>query len=170
MDKLYNSSTGGPDNYALYDNTVNTSLNNFNCSQLTMEFKLASNSPNILFAVAMMVAQGYNLVVFHYWRNKEPFLLLHVWLAVLSLLYASIGLLTPLTRILPWNEMHSTHAIKLVTCSFFILQAISILMLLAISVDRWLSVEFAIRYRNQMSRRILKRVVIGTFVAGLLLR
>ena len=170
MDKVRNLSILQPNNYSFHINAPNTSWDHVNCSELTLEFKLAFNTPYIPISTAIIATQVFNLVVFHYWRNKEPFLLLHIWLAVPSLLHGLITTITPITRILPWHEIYSVIAIRLVTFSFYFVQATSTLMLLTISVDRWLSVEFAVRYRNDVSKKILRRVILCNFVAGLLLR
>ena len=170
MEKVHNLSILQANNHSSHIYALNTSWDHVKCSELTLEFKLAFNTPNLPVSTAIIATQVFNLVVFHYWRNKEPFLLLHIWLAVPSLLYGLITTITPITRILPWHETYSVIAVKLVTFSFYFVQATSTLMLLVISVDRWLSVEFAVRYRNGVSKKILRWVIICNFVAGLLLR
>ena len=151
-------------------NTTNTSLIDGNCSQLTMQYVVRFNSLPMILSISIAAAQLYNLVVFLYWRNKEPFLLLHVWLTITSLFYGVNSFMIPLTRILSWHEIRSVIAIRLFMASYFVVQAVSALTLLAVSVDRWLSVEFAIKYRNEITKEKVKRVVKCTVIVGLLIR
>ena len=60
--------------------------NHENCSSLTRAQKLAQNGPVIILSSVIMTIQLLDIVIFCRWRNKEPFVLFHVSLAVVSFL------------------------------------------------------------------------------------
>ncbi|OQV11489.1 hypothetical protein BV898_14219 [Hypsibius exemplaris] len=117
----------------------------------------------------MILAQTFNLFVFHFWRGKEPFILLHIALAVVSGLQGLTGTIIPLTRIFLWHPAVSVVVINLMVQTFEYLQTLYSLILLSISVDRWLSVEFAVRYRAEVSKTKIRQTIAATVGLAVLL-
>ncbi|OWA50618.1 hypothetical protein BV898_15129 [Hypsibius exemplaris] len=94
--------------------------------------------PSIIFGTVITAAQLFNLVVFAFWRHKEPstVTLIRLFGAVFPLYTITTGILA--------NVL--------------------------ISIDRWLSVEFAFKYRTVISRKkTLWAIVVVIFGASLLL-
>ncbi|OWA55028.1 hypothetical protein BV898_19413 [Hypsibius exemplaris] len=66
----------------------------------------------LIMNMLIILAQSFNLIVFHFWRQKEPFVLLHVALAWPSLPFSITASGTQITRILPWREPLSVTLIE----------------------------------------------------------
>ncbi|OQV11492.1 hypothetical protein BV898_14222 [Hypsibius exemplaris] len=139
-----------------------------NCS-LSAERWFSLNGLPLVLQSIIILAQTFNLFVFHYWRDKEPFILLHIALAVVSGLQALSGSITPLTRILPWHPAVSVVVINLVGQTFEHLETLYSLTLLSISVDRWLSVEFPGKYRAEVSKTKIHQAIAATVVLAVVL-
>ncbi|OQV12439.1 hypothetical protein BV898_13315 [Hypsibius exemplaris] len=126
--------------------------------------------PPILISTTMIATQTFNLIIFSLWRHKEPYIFLHICLAVASLLAGLSGATTAPLRYATHTPFITFLNQSLATALIFYATSASILANFAISVDRWLSVEFAIKYRNSITKQ--KAVVAGlisTFVVPLLL-
>ncbi|OQV23332.1 hypothetical protein BV898_02780 [Hypsibius exemplaris] len=118
---------------------------------------------------AVVVAcQLFNLIVFHFWRDKQPFVLFHVALAWPSLLASFITPGTPLVRMFPWREPASVVLISLCGGSYELWTTLSQIVLVAISVDRWLSVEYPITYRHRITRRTVRWIILLTWAVSAL--
>ena len=126
-----------------------------NCSSFTAAQRSALNAPSIILGSVMVATQLFNLIIFHQWRNKEPYVLLHVSLAVTSLLLGVCSYFAILALFFPyWND-HIAQTTRLAVFLFRFFQILSLVNLLFISVDRWLSVEFPVPYRNRVTRRTM---------------
>ena len=134
------------------NNSAAVVLGPTNCT-LTAERWTALNGNALAVCCVILVTQTFNLFMFNLWRNKEPFVLLHVFLAANSLLRGFVGLFLVITRILPWNDTVSVLFVKLTTVFTAVFNAQSSVILLFISIDRWLSVEFPIQYRDKISKK-----------------
>ena len=111
---------------------------------------------HITVGILTIVTQLISLVVFHYWRGKEPFVVLFVALAINSLLKGLNNIPALIDRILQANETPGNDIVaKLSIWAMGGLDLINLTLLVAISVDRWLSVEFAVRYRAMVSTQKL---------------
>ncbi|OQV13994.1 hypothetical protein BV898_11766 [Hypsibius exemplaris] len=139
-----------------------------NCSTTTTQAYTLNVLPLSL-SIVIIMTQLFNLIVFHLWQNKEPFLQLHVSLASVSLVYGLTTTITPVVRMLPWREAFSENWINLVGRCFEFLSPLTLLTLAAISLDRWMSVEFPSEYRLKISRRKIRWVVLATLVINSLL-
>ncbi|OQV13995.1 hypothetical protein BV898_11767 [Hypsibius exemplaris] len=126
-----------------------------NCSTTTTQTYTLNVLPLSL-SIVIIITQLFNLIVFHLWQNKEPFLQLHVSLARVSLVY---GLTTTDNTCGPNASLE---------CYEF-LSPLTLLTLAAISLDRWMSVEFPSEYRLKISRRKIRWVVLATLVINSLL-
>ena len=113
--------------------------------------------------------QIFNLAIFYKWHNKQPFMLLHVSLAVASLTVCLDVFAIEFLRFgSPWNRTKVVFG-KLVDAVFNIGNRLTFVNLLFISLDRWLSVEFAIQYRIKVSRTKILVAVAMVWVIGCLL-
>ena len=117
------------------------------------------NGLPIPFSCLMIIAQLINLLVFRRWLHKEPFLLLHLGLAVNSLLCGSVTLAHLVVRAVPsashWNTVN-VPLLRLSISVWSILRVSNMVILVFISLDRWLSVEFSLLYRQNINdRRVL---------------
>ncbi|OQV11491.1 hypothetical protein BV898_14221 [Hypsibius exemplaris] len=139
-----------------------------NCS-LTAERWFSLNGLPLILDGIMILTQAFNLCVFHYWRGKEPFVLLHIALAVMSGLLGMIAAVTPLVRILPWDQTGSVTAINLAFRSFEYIETLYTLILLSIGVDRWLSVEFPGKYRAEISKTKICQAIAAAVVLAVVL-
>ncbi|OQV24798.1 hypothetical protein BV898_01390 [Hypsibius exemplaris] len=118
------------------------------------------------------VTQLFNLIIFALWRGKEPYINLHVGLALASLL-AGLNILAAVPLIL-FVEPTNAHAVLLHKVFGFCLgmytNAAAMMANFAISVDRWLSVEFAVEYRATVTKRkTLFIATVGVFGVAFLL-
>jgi len=138
-----------------------------NCT-LSANAAFSLNVVPILLLSVMIVAQLFNLIVFHFWRQKEPYILLHVSLAVSSLLYGFISFATPATRIFKWNDKWSETVIRLVGSSFHVLRPSWLTTLLFIAIDRWLSIEYAVQYRTRISKKKIRQAILLTWIIALM--
>ena len=89
-------------------------------------------------------------------------------MAVVSLTFASDALLTVFTRAfgLQWGSI-TLFVARASAQTFNILNRIMFVNAVFISVDRWLSVEFAIFYRTQISKRKIQICIVAIWVLGL---
>ncbi|OQV25328.1 hypothetical protein BV898_01009 [Hypsibius exemplaris] len=137
---------------------LNVSSSRSNCSLTAAQ----NNSLNVLpltLSFVIMACQLCNLIVFHFWRDKEPFIHLHVALAWTSLMSSAITCGIPLVRMLPRHEPVSVTLILISGRFYEFGTNLNLMILVAISVDRWLSVEYPIPYRDQISKRIVRRMI-----------
>ncbi|OWA51166.1 hypothetical protein BV898_15660 [Hypsibius exemplaris] len=122
------------------------------------------------FGTTITTTQLFNLIIFALWRNKEPYILLHVCLTVASFLAGlTIVIHGPLGH-LPYTPVNAylNLFIGIGVLPWFI--SAVIFASFAISVDRWLSVEFAIKYRASIThRKALVAGILTTFGATLIL-
>ena len=110
------------------------------------------NAVSTLCAASIILCNLFNLAVFLRWRQKSPFMHLHVSLTVSSLLVGLSGLSSPISRSIAWTptvELMATVGVLL----FLLSHRISVTNTLCISVERWVSVEFPIWYRNHVTKR-----------------
>ncbi|OWA52420.1 hypothetical protein BV898_16877 [Hypsibius exemplaris] len=126
--------------------------------------------PTIAISSTMITAQVFNLIIFVLWRNKEPYIFFHICLAVASLLAGlSVASSIPL-RFVARTPVNIFVNIFLGIAVLFYANSASILANFAISLDRWLSVEFAIWYRTTISqKKILFVGIFSSFVLPLVL-
>ncbi|OQV13996.1 hypothetical protein BV898_11768 [Hypsibius exemplaris] len=123
----------------------------------------------IILGVVTMLSQLFNLTIFRFWHQKEPFVSLHVLLAFCSLLVGAFGIITPVIRLLPWREPLSVTFTNLAAISLEFIHTQSLVTLVAISVDRWLSVEFPGPYRFHISRRKMRWAIGLSWVVTMVL-
>ncbi|OQV23331.1 hypothetical protein BV898_02779 [Hypsibius exemplaris] len=146
-----------------------TTAANNNCSLSPGQLYSLNILPLTLSAV-IIFAQSFNLVIFHFWQIQEPFVLLHIAHACPSLLLGVTSLGTPLVRMFPWHETVSGHVTMVFVHAYQLWMTLSLVTLVAINVDRWLSVEFPAEYRRRMShRRYVRILVLSAWVLTLLL-
>ncbi|OQV20874.1 hypothetical protein BV898_05216 [Hypsibius exemplaris] len=124
---------------------------NQTCSPMTPADLIATQLPTVIFGTIMTSTQLFNLFIFALWHNKEPYILLHVSLAFASLL-AGISVITAVPlRYIPLTAgnllLNKLLGVVLISYGNFS----SVLANVAISLDRWMSVEFAIKYRTAIS-------------------
>ncbi|OWA50459.1 hypothetical protein BV898_14973 [Hypsibius exemplaris] len=123
----------------------------------------------LLINAAIVTCQLFNILVFHRWPDKQPFLRYHVSLAAWSLVYAVTGSAVQIVRLIhPWTEISVIIARAASICATFCSRIVQVNILL-ISLDRWLSVELAIWYRNTMTQRKAWMIVVLSVVIGVLL-
>ncbi|OWA51774.1 hypothetical protein BV898_16241 [Hypsibius exemplaris] len=127
------------------------------------------NGLPLILAGIIVTAQLFNLTIFHLWRQKEPFVLFHVALAYYSLLIGILAAGTPLVRIFPWSERVSTPLTIISWRGFEFIRTLSLVTLLCISVDRWLSVELAVTYRAKISKKLVGQVIALAWLATIAL-
>ncbi|OWA51775.1 hypothetical protein BV898_16242 [Hypsibius exemplaris] len=139
-----------------------------NCTLTSSQLMSLNGLPLILTGI-IAAAQLFNLIIFHLWRQKEPFVLFHVALAYYSLFIGILAAGTPIVRMFPWSERVSVPlTITLLNCFEFI-RTLSLVTLLCISADRWLSVEFAVKYRAHISKKRVRQVIaVSWFVTAVL--
>ncbi|OQV23810.1 hypothetical protein BV898_02162 [Hypsibius exemplaris] len=139
------------------------------CPPITPSELIATQVPTIITGTIVTSTQLFNLLIFALWRNKEPYILLHVSLAVASLVGGiSVFVSVPLRYItLTAGNLFLTKLLCVALVSYA--SFASHLANVAISLDRWLSVEFAIRYRTAItSRKVAIVGVVGVFGGALL--
>ncbi|OQV24795.1 hypothetical protein BV898_01387 [Hypsibius exemplaris] len=124
----------------------------------------------LTFGVVITWTQLLNLLIFALWRRKEPYISLHVALAVASLLCGLTFIISVPLRYLPLTPVNIILN-KLFGYVFFsFTTSTAILANFAISLDRWLSVEFPVIYRTQVThRKTLWVSTVGVFGTGLVL-
>ncbi|OQV24189.1 hypothetical protein BV898_02136 [Hypsibius exemplaris] len=123
----------------------------------------------LIMNMLIILAQSFNLIVFHFWRQKEPFVQLHVALAWPSLLFSITVSGTQITCILPWREPLSVTLINFFGGLPDFWHTLSLVTLLSISMDRWLSVEFPGKYRLQISRKKVQLTILTNWIVTALL-
>ncbi|OQV23609.1 hypothetical protein BV898_02354 [Hypsibius exemplaris] len=96
----------------------------------------------ILFILAVVAANLLNLLAFHGWRAKSPYILFHVSLATSSIVSSVFASISPISRSINWG-IPSTLSFKISTAAF-IIQFTSTVNDAFISIDRWLSVQYAV--------------------------
>ncbi|OWA52421.1 hypothetical protein BV898_16878 [Hypsibius exemplaris] len=140
------------------------------CPGITPAEWMEIQLPTIALSFTMITAQVFNLIIFALWRNKEPYIFLHICLAVASLLAGlSVASSIPL-RFVARTPVNIFVNQLLGIALLLYAHSASILANFAISLDRWLSVEFAIWYRTTISQRKALLVgIISTFVLPLVL-
>ncbi|OQV19863.1 hypothetical protein BV898_06133 [Hypsibius exemplaris] len=128
---------------------------------------IITTTGTILLSLTIMFANIYNLVVFRLWSKKEPYVLFHIVLAVEAVLGGGVSIFAPITRLYDWtNPTRWSH--KVCTGGVLLAQFNCLVNVAVISVDRWLSVEFPIPYRNHSNRqRILWTISVAYVIATL---
>ena len=128
----------------------NLSLRSMNCSLSTAEHFTLNGVPLIILLLECF-AQLFNLLIFTRWRHKEPYMLYHTSLAVVSLALIISAYVNIFTRLGTWNA--ATVALATVSSGVFdVLNRLTFVNALFISADRWLSIEFALAYRKHISK------------------
>ncbi|OWA51773.1 hypothetical protein BV898_16240 [Hypsibius exemplaris] len=130
---------------------------------------MALNGLPLILVGIIVAAQLFNLIIFHLWRQKEPFVLFHVALAYYPLLISIVAAGISLAQIFPWSDWVSTSLIILFRHSCEFVHTLSLVTLLCISVDCWLSVEFAIAYRSQISKQLVRQVMALAWVVAVVI-
>ncbi|OQV19970.1 hypothetical protein BV898_05975 [Hypsibius exemplaris] len=125
--------------------------------------------PTLSIGTAITSTQLFNLLIFTLWRNKEPYILLHIALAVASLLGGVSMIMSLPLRYVTHTPVHVFLNLLLVIVLVNYAKCAAILANVAISVDRWLSVEFPVRYRTDITRRKALWAGIVTAFGGALL-
>ncbi|OQV13628.1 hypothetical protein BV898_12170 [Hypsibius exemplaris] len=154
-------------NTARNDSHSNSTRCGVICHPVTPTEWVATQLPTITFGSVMTGTQLFNLLIFAFWRNKEPYITLHVALAVTSL-FAGLSVLCtvplryqPLDVSIPLERFFGVALVLYMNCA-------GLLANLLISVDRWLSVEFPIKYRALVTHRKTRMAaIIGSFVVSL---
>lgn len=145
---------------------------------LNLDQQYVSDMLHITVGLLILNSQLFNLIVFHIWRNKEPYILLHTALAWISLLKGTSHFADLLVRTVsrallvtrsPTGQQASETLAKLVLFGLIWLGLLDLTMLVGISVDRWLSVEWAVAYRNRVSRRAVKVLAALCVTASLII-
>ncbi|OQV16350.1 hypothetical protein BV898_09495 [Hypsibius exemplaris] len=129
-----------------------------NCSLSATQDLQLNGVPTIL-VFSQILGQIFNLVVFHLWRNKEPFLTLHVALAYGNIFTGAVGSISAFARWSKWTITAET-IVKVQVALFAFSNRSTVVNTVLISLDRWLSVEFPIAYRNRISKRKLSIAVL----------
>lgn len=125
------------------------------CSNTTLSARFQQNSAVLFLSLAEIILHFLDLAVFHLWRHKEPFVLFHVSLAGTSALLAMLQIVFPLSHLaaaIHWTS-HTRALMALIMALFTFVRRTSMVNTLFISMDRWLSVEFPLRYRMFVTRR-----------------
>ena len=120
--------------------------------------------PIIVAATVITGTQFFNLIVFFFWRNKEPYIFLHVALAFTSFFAGLINY-----EILPFrfrSDSLASFLNKFVHGVDMYINCAAVLLNVLISVDRWLSIERAIWYRTQITRPIVLAAIVGGFAGA----
>ncbi|OQV23594.1 hypothetical protein BV898_02341 [Hypsibius exemplaris] len=112
----------------------------------------------LLLCTVVAVLNLYNLAVFRLWPQKEPYLLFHIFLAANAVVAAALSYLSPISRILDWTHPNR-WTYKVGMGGLVLIQFTAMVNVAFMGIDRWLSVEFAVQYRNYSSRS--RFVVIG---------
>ncbi|OQV16569.1 hypothetical protein BV898_09242 [Hypsibius exemplaris] len=136
-----------------------------NCT-LTVEQDQILNWVPIGLSTLIMLCQVFNVSVFHVWRNREPFVLFHISLCYSSLILGINSFINPICRMVPWNWTTQMVA-KAAVVSYGIINRVCVINTLLISVDRWVSVEFAVFYRNFMTHRRSRIIAAVTWTVAL---
>ncbi|OWA55357.1 hypothetical protein BV898_19741 [Hypsibius exemplaris] len=122
------------------------------------------------FGIAITTLQLFNLIIFSLWRNKEPYVLLHVCLTVASFMAGVTIVIHGLLGHLPYTSANTYLNIFIAIGVLTWFNSAVIFANFAISVDRWLSVEFAVKYRASIThRKALVAGILTTFGATLIL-
>ncbi|OQV12534.1 hypothetical protein BV898_13178 [Hypsibius exemplaris] len=126
---------------------------------------MSLNGVPLILSGVIVCSQLFDLVIFHFWRQKEPYILFHVALAYTSLLVGVDGAVTPLVRMLPWKEpVVSFIFINIFFRGYEFFHTLALMTLLFISVDRWVSVEFAVEYRARISTSTVRLFIALTWI------
>ncbi|OQV22667.1 hypothetical protein BV898_03492 [Hypsibius exemplaris] len=149
-----------------FNSSISMTLYN-NCTILQGRQSFTLNGTPLILSGAICLLQAFNLVVFSRWPNKQPFLMYHVSLAACAVSFAIFGSPAPIARLLPWSRVSEVVAIISAYTSI-VIGRIGQLNILAISLDRLLSVEFPIPYRDHITRTKVS-VVLGVNVLVALL-
>ncbi|OWA53024.1 hypothetical protein BV898_17460 [Hypsibius exemplaris] len=150
-------------NVTLTTRNISVSLSS-NCT-LNKSQNFALNGLWLIIFSVIVLCQTFNLFIFRLWPRKDPFLLYHIFLAVVTALLAVTAAGLPIARLNPWTPI--TIIIGRTSLSISIVcNRLNLIITLAISIDRWLSVEFPIWYRCFMSKRtVLTALVVCLLVA-----
>ncbi|OQV23348.1 hypothetical protein BV898_02795 [Hypsibius exemplaris] len=136
----------------------------YSSCNLTLSQTMALNGVPIILSIMMTLSHSFTLFIFNLWRQKEPLVLLHVALAYAFLFLTFSTVMTPIARLLPWNLPINGFFINLSNRCYEFFQTLSFVTLWLISVDRWLSVEFAVKYRAQISRLKIKKAIVASWL------
>ncbi|OWA52983.1 hypothetical protein BV898_17421 [Hypsibius exemplaris] len=131
-----------------------------NCTVSTAEWS-AMQVPPIVQGSLIISAQLLNLLFFAQWSNKEPYVLYHISLAASSLLAGATIAASVVLRYQPLTTLTLYLVRLLVMGLYFYANCSALIGTLFISVDRWISVEFPVRYRSAISRRKVLWVICG---------
>ncbi|OQV19271.1 hypothetical protein BV898_06694 [Hypsibius exemplaris] len=153
-----------------YNGTITNRTGLAPCPPIKPAEWMETQLPPLAFSTTIIATQLFNLIIFALWRNKDPYIFLHICLAVASF-FAGLALASSV----PLRYITLTPVNFFLTKFFgiavlFYTTSASILANVAISLDRWLSVEFAIKYRTTITKK--KALVAGillTFVVPVVL-
>ncbi|XP_055350319.1 uncharacterized protein LOC129596938 [Paramacrobiotus metropolitanus] len=101
-----------------------------------------------------MIASCINLSVFARWKRKEPFLLFHISLSFAELLCSTTSFVGYVNRAFDYTLRYALLSKIGIGFRTTFLPLINILVML-ISVDRWISVQFPLFYRRKVKRRVI---------------
>ncbi|OQV24797.1 hypothetical protein BV898_01389 [Hypsibius exemplaris] len=138
---------------------------------ITVKARMAAEVQPLAFGTVITTTQLFNLIIFALWRGKEPYINLHVGLALTSLL-AGLTLLAavPIRLLVVPTDANMFLFRVFGFCLGMYTNSAAMIANFAISVDRWLSVEFAVTYRATVSKRkTLFVATVGVLGAAFLL-
>ncbi|OWA50392.1 hypothetical protein BV898_14911 [Hypsibius exemplaris] len=148
--------------FGLRNETLSNRTGPLPCPTITPAEWMATQLPTLAFGTAITSTQLFNFLIFALWRNKEPYILLHVSLAVASLL-AGVTVVTAVPlRYAPYTAVNIFLNLSIGVCLLIYANTAAILTNFAISVDRWMSVEFPIKYRTSITHR--KTLLFGSLL------
>ncbi|GAU92018.1 hypothetical protein RvY_04168-2 [Ramazzottius varieornatus] len=104
---------------------------------------------SLTISVLSIFSNGLNIIVFHNWKQKEPFLTYHISLSIGELLLGVFGLFVPVQYLTVTTI--NMQAFETANGAIMILSAITNFHFCLVSIDRWLSVEYPIWYRNRVT-------------------
>ncbi|OWA50448.1 hypothetical protein BV898_14963 [Hypsibius exemplaris] len=113
-----------------------------NCS-LSANRKFDNNGIPLMLYLATVLSQLFSLLVFHRWPHKKPFIYYHVSLSLSALLNGLTGITNPITRLAAWSDASEVVA-KAGAYTSIVFARTNVVNTLFMSVDRWMSVEFAV--------------------------
>ncbi|XP_055338447.1 uncharacterized protein LOC129588306 [Paramacrobiotus metropolitanus] len=144
-----------------------TQISNAPVMRCTGKFTGTPQQWNVMIALLPIALTGafcslINLLVFKKWKNKQPFLYFHVSLSVAEGLYLLLQTVPTFARLLDTGHTQFWPYILGVAATYYgaLLYNVHIV---CISIDRWISVDFATFYRNRIGKRAILTVIAGAW-------